>query len=108
MKAVGPRLIAVMPAPINDDYANGYGNSKWGGEVLLREAHDLAGLPVGASKRRSTRQPRTRRSGMFLPLMPAGTDSDPDIVVEHYRRLHTQTPHPLRHRSGSSGVFGVK
>jgi fatty acid CoA ligase FadD9 len=31
---------------INDGYANGYGNSKWGGEVLLREAHDLAGLPV--------------------------------------------------------------
>src|SRR6185436_11056094 len=24
---------------VNDDYANGYGNSKWGGEVLLREAH---------------------------------------------------------------------
>ncbi|MBU3064443.1 carboxylic acid reductase [Nocardia sp. NEAU-G5] len=31
---------------ISDDYANGYGNSKWGGEVLLREAHDLCGLPV--------------------------------------------------------------
>jgi fatty acid CoA ligase FadD9 len=31
---------------ISDSYANGYGNSKWGGEVLLREAHDLAGLPV--------------------------------------------------------------
>ncbi|KRQ19194.1 MULTISPECIES: carboxylic acid reductase [Mycobacteroides] len=31
---------------INDGYANGYGNSKWAGEVLLREAHDLAGLPV--------------------------------------------------------------
>jgi len=31
---------------VNDGYANGYGNSKWGGEVLLREAHDLAGLPV--------------------------------------------------------------
>ncbi|GFG51441.1 oxidoreductase [Mycolicibacterium agri] len=31
---------------INDDYANGYGNSKWGGEVLLREAHDLCGLPA--------------------------------------------------------------
>ena len=31
---------------INDNYANGYGNSKWGGEVLLREAHDLCGLPV--------------------------------------------------------------
>jgi len=31
---------------VGDNYANGYGNSKWGGEVLLREAHDLAGLPV--------------------------------------------------------------
>ncbi|KUH84971.1 MULTISPECIES: carboxylic acid reductase [unclassified Mycobacterium] len=27
-------------------YANGYSNSKWAGEVLLREAHDLSGLPV--------------------------------------------------------------
>ncbi len=27
-------------------YANGYGNSKWAGEVLLREAHDVCGLPV--------------------------------------------------------------
>ncbi|MBV8790104.1 MAG: thioester reductase domain-containing protein, partial [Mycobacterium sp.] len=32
--------------PIDDSYANGYGNSKWAGEVLLREAHDLCGLPV--------------------------------------------------------------
>ncbi|KUI39034.1 carboxylic acid reductase [Mycobacterium sp. GA-2829] len=31
---------------VDDSYANGYGNSKWAGEVLLREAHDLAGLPV--------------------------------------------------------------
>ena len=31
---------------INDGYANGYGNSKWAGVVLLREAHDLCGLPV--------------------------------------------------------------
>ncbi|QUR67172.1 carboxylic acid reductase [Mycobacterium spongiae] len=31
---------------IDDNYANGYGNSKWAGEVLLREAHDLCGLPV--------------------------------------------------------------
>ncbi|MGV0904081.1 carboxylic acid reductase [Mycobacterium novum] len=31
---------------INDGYANGYGNSKWAGEVLLREAHDRCGLPV--------------------------------------------------------------
>ncbi|QUQ63630.1 NAD dependent epimerase/dehydratase [Kutzneria sp. CA-103260] len=31
---------------LNDGYANGYAISKWGGEVLLREAHDLCGLPV--------------------------------------------------------------
>jgi fatty acid CoA ligase FadD9 len=32
---------------IDDRYANGYANSKWAGEVLLREAHDLRGLPRG-------------------------------------------------------------
>jgi fatty acid CoA ligase FadD9 len=31
---------------INERYANGYGVSKWASEVLLREAHDLCGLPV--------------------------------------------------------------
>ena len=31
---------------IDDSYANGYGNSKWAGEVLLREAHDQFGLPA--------------------------------------------------------------
>lgn len=31
---------------ISAAYANGYGNSKWAGEVLLREAHDHFGLPV--------------------------------------------------------------
>ncbi|AKS34624.1 carboxylic acid reductase [Mycolicibacterium goodii] len=31
---------------VDDSYANGYGNSKWAGEVLLREAHDWCGLPV--------------------------------------------------------------
>ncbi|MGD1239796.1 carboxylic acid reductase [Mycobacterium seoulense] len=38
---------AVSPVrPIEASYANGYANSKWAGEVLLREAHDLCGLPV--------------------------------------------------------------
>ncbi|WP_232073730.1 carboxylic acid reductase [Mycobacterium stomatepiae] len=32
--------------PLNDEYASGYANSKWAGEVLLREAHELCGLPV--------------------------------------------------------------
>ncbi|HKP43156.1 carboxylic acid reductase [Mycobacterium sp.] len=31
---------------VDDSYANGYSNSKWAGEVLLREANDLCGLPV--------------------------------------------------------------
>lgn len=31
---------------VDQTYANGYGNSKWAGEVLLREASDRFGLPV--------------------------------------------------------------
>ena len=31
---------------VDEGFTNGYGNSKWAGEVLLREAHDLCGLPV--------------------------------------------------------------
>lgn len=33
-------------AKLNERYANGYGASKWAGEVLLREAHQRFGLPV--------------------------------------------------------------
>ncbi|MFC4592001.1 carboxylic acid reductase [Sphaerisporangium corydalis] len=32
--------------PIDESHAGGYATSKWAGEVLLREAHDLCGLPV--------------------------------------------------------------
>ncbi|MFF0753026.1 carboxylic acid reductase [Streptomyces sp. NPDC004267] len=36
-----------LPAlPVDEGYAGGYAASKWAGEVLLREAHDLCGLPV--------------------------------------------------------------
>jgi fatty acid CoA ligase FadD9 len=38
---------AISPVrSIDESYANGYANSKWAGEVLLREAHDLCDLPV--------------------------------------------------------------
>ncbi|MFQ2875479.1 non-ribosomal peptide synthase/polyketide synthase [Mycobacterium sp. MS3] len=38
---------AVSPSrTISAEPANGYGNSKWAAEVLLREANDLCGLPV--------------------------------------------------------------
>ena len=36
---------AIAVRKIDDTYANGYANSKWAGEVLMREAHDLCGLP---------------------------------------------------------------
>ncbi|MFA5608429.1 MAG: thioester reductase domain-containing protein, partial [Leucobacter sp.] len=37
----------ISPSRKNDGgYVNGYGNSKWAGEVLLREANDLCGVPV--------------------------------------------------------------
>jgi fatty acid CoA ligase FadD9 len=38
--------VAIPSAEINEHYANGYNVSKWGSEVLLREAHDNYGLPV--------------------------------------------------------------
>jgi fatty acid CoA ligase FadD9 len=31
---------------LDDSYANGYATSKWAGEVLMREAHDVCGLPA--------------------------------------------------------------
>ncbi|MFE2941768.1 carboxylic acid reductase [Streptomyces sp. NPDC059255] len=38
---------AALPVqPVDDGYAGGYMTSKWAGEVLLREAHDLCDLPV--------------------------------------------------------------
>jgi fatty acid CoA ligase FadD9 len=37
---------AVPACAVTDSYANGYAISKWAGEVLMREAHDLCGLPV--------------------------------------------------------------
>ncbi|WP_197523240.1 carboxylic acid reductase [Actinokineospora pegani] len=37
---------ATPTRPVDETYANGYATSKWAGEVLLREAHDLCGLPV--------------------------------------------------------------
>jgi fatty acid CoA ligase FadD9 len=54
VNAVGRRLVdedgdirQTIPAcELNDSYANGYGVSKWAGEVLLREAFDLCHLPV--------------------------------------------------------------
>ena len=37
---------AVPACTLTDGYANGYAISKWAGEVLMRQGHDLCGLPV--------------------------------------------------------------
>ncbi|MEU8761299.1 carboxylic acid reductase [Streptomyces sp. NPDC048659] len=37
---------ALPEMAVDGGYAGGYATSKWAGEVLLREAHDLCGLPV--------------------------------------------------------------
>ncbi|MFG2502830.1 thioester reductase domain-containing protein [Streptomyces sp. NPDC048441] len=38
--------VAIPALNVDGGYASGYATSKWAGEVLLREAHDLCGLPV--------------------------------------------------------------
>nr|WP_277402564.1 carboxylic acid reductase [Streptomyces verrucosisporus] len=52
-RAGGPALdedsdvrTAIPVQEVDGGYAGGYATSKWAGEVLLREAHDLCGLPV--------------------------------------------------------------
>ena len=42
----GDIRVASPVRSVDSRYANGYANSKWAGEVLLREAHDLCGMPV--------------------------------------------------------------
>ncbi|MET8953185.1 carboxylic acid reductase [Streptomyces sp. NPDC004393] len=56
---------------LDGGYAGGYGTSKWAGEVLLREAHDLCGLPVA-----------TFRSDMILAHSTyAGQLNVPDVFT---------------------------
>ena len=40
---------AVPACVVDDSYANGYAISKWAGEGLMREAHDVCGLPSRCS-----------------------------------------------------------
>jgi fatty acid CoA ligase FadD9 len=55
--------------PIDDSYANGYGNSKWVGEVLLREAHDLTGRPVSVFRSGTILAHRSHAGQVNLPDM---------------------------------------
>ncbi len=62
---------SVPACVVGNSYANGYGISKWAGEVLMREAHDLCGLPVAVF-----------RPGMILAdSRYAGQLNAPDIFT---------------------------
>jgi fatty acid CoA ligase FadD9 len=62
---------SIPACTISDAYANGYGISKWAGEVLMRQVHDLCGLPVAVF-----------RPGMILAdSRYAGQLNAPDIFT---------------------------
>ncbi|WP_158636154.1 carboxylic acid reductase [Tsukamurella sputi] len=84
-----------------DAYANGYAVSKWAGEVLLREASDLAGLPVRVfrsdmilahSRFRGQYNPVDQFTRLLLSiaetgLAPASFSADPTGPRAHYDGL---------------------
>ncbi|MCA2266335.1 thioester reductase domain-containing protein [Mycobacterium marseillense] len=77
---------------INDGYANGYGVSKWAGEVLMREAHDLCGLPIAVF-----------RPGMILAdSRYAGQLNVPDIFTRLLFSLVTTGVAPRSFYQGSA------
>lgn len=52
------------PVGLSDNYANGYAASKWAGEVLLREANAVFGLPVNVF-RPNMIMPHRRYAGQY-------------------------------------------
>ncbi|MGC7198377.1 fatty-acid-CoA ligase FadD [Mycobacteroides abscessus subsp. massiliense] len=101
------RLISAV-RPVDELYANGYGNSKWAGEVLLREAHDLCGLPV-AVFRSDMILAHSRYTGqlnvpdqftrLILSLIATG------IAPGSFYQAQTTGERPLAHYDGLPGDF---
>ena len=85
---------AVPSCVVDDSYANGYGISKWAGEVLMREAHDLCGLPVAVF-----------RPGMILAdSRYAGQLNVPDIFTRLlFSLVATGTAPRSFYRAGPEG-----
>lgn len=54
---------------VDNNYASGYATSKWAGEVLLREAHDLCGLPVSVFRCDMLMAEPTYRGQLNVPDM---------------------------------------
>ena len=88
---------------LDDNYASGYATSKWAGEVLLREAHDLCGLPV-AVFRCDMIMAETRFKGQLnvpdmvtrLILSIASTG----LAPESFYQRETNGPRPKAHFDG--------
>jgi fatty acid CoA ligase FadD9 len=85
---------SVPSCTVDDGYANGYGISKWAGEVLLREAHDLCGLPIAVF-----------RPGMILAdSRYAGQLNVPDIFTRLLFSLVATGIAPRSFYRGSAGT----
>ncbi|MFJ2402520.1 carboxylic acid reductase [Streptomyces xanthochromogenes] len=65
-----PDVRRALPVqPVDEGYAGGYATSKWAGEVLLREAHDLCGLPVTVFRSNMILAHRTYSGQLNVPDM---------------------------------------
>jgi fatty acid CoA ligase FadD9 len=85
---------------VDDGYANGYSNSKWAGEVLLREAHDLCGLPASVFRCDMILADTTNAGQLNLPdmftrmmLSLVATGIAPDSFYELDADGNRQTAH---------------
>ncbi|BCZ24542.1 carboxylic acid reductase [Mycobacterium senriense] len=87
---------SVPSCTVDDGYANGYGISKWAGEVLMREAHDLCGVPIAVF-----------RPGMILAdSRYAGQLNVPDIFTRLLFSLVSTGVAPRSFYRGSAGQDG--
>jgi fatty acid CoA ligase FadD9 len=105
---------------INDSYANGYGNSKWAGEVLLREAHDLCGLPVAVFRCDLILADTTYAGQLNVPdmftrmiLSLVATGIAPDSFYEldadgNRQRVHTHTGLPVEFIAEAISTLGAQ
>ncbi|TWS18619.1 AMP-binding protein [Tsukamurella asaccharolytica] len=105
-----------------DAYANGYALSKWAGEVLLREAADLAELPVRVfrsnmilahSRFRGQYNPVDQFTRLLLSiaetgLAPASFSADPSGPRAHYDGLPVDFTAEAITRLGSAGRTGFR
>lgn len=103
-------------------YANGYAVSKWAGEVLLREAADIAGLPVRVfrsnmilahSRFRGQYNPVDQFTRLLLSiaetgLAPASFSADPSGPRAHYDGLPVDFTAEAITRLGAAGRTGFR